>query len=100
MYVYLEPWWNDTDRRDRRTARKSYLGVTLSTTNPTWIDLSANPGLRCERPVTEPWHDLDNRLFRRIFGPNREQVTGEWRAELQNAYLSPSVTRIVKSNRI
>jgi hypothetical protein len=26
--------------------------VTLSTTNPTWIDLGANPGLRGERPAT------------------------------------------------
>jgi hypothetical protein len=37
--------------------------ATLSTTNPTWIDPGANPGLRGERPATncltlEPWHGL------------------------------------------
>jgi hypothetical protein len=26
--------------------------ATLSTTNPTWIDPDANPGLRCKRPAT------------------------------------------------
>jgi hypothetical protein len=26
--------------------------ATLSTTNPTWIDPGANPGLRGERPAT------------------------------------------------
>jgi hypothetical protein len=26
--------------------------ATLSTTNPTWIDPGANPGLRGERPTT------------------------------------------------
>jgi hypothetical protein len=26
--------------------------ATLSTTNPTWIDPGANPGLRSERPAT------------------------------------------------
>jgi hypothetical protein len=37
---------------NRRTRRKTCPSATLSTTNPTWIDLGANPGLRGERPVT------------------------------------------------
>jgi hypothetical protein len=37
---------------NRRTRRKTYSGATLSTTNPTWIDPAANPGLRGERPAT------------------------------------------------
>jgi hypothetical protein len=37
---------------NRRTRRKNYPSATLSTTNPTWTDLGANPGLRGERPVT------------------------------------------------
>jgi hypothetical protein len=37
---------------NRRTRRKTYPSVTLSTTNPTWIDLGANPGLRGEKPAT------------------------------------------------
>jgi hypothetical protein len=35
---------------NRRTRRKT--STTLSTTNPTWIDPCANPGLRGERPST------------------------------------------------
>jgi hypothetical protein len=34
-----------------------------------------------------------NRMLRRIFGPNRDKVTGEWRTlhneELTNLYFSP-----------
>jgi hypothetical protein len=37
---------------NRRTLRKTYPIATLSTTNPTWIDPVANPGLRGERPET------------------------------------------------
>jgi hypothetical protein len=32
--------------------RKAYLSATLSTTNPTWTDLGANPGFRSKRPAT------------------------------------------------
>jgi hypothetical protein len=31
---------------------ESLPSATLSTTNPTWIDPGANPGLRGERPAT------------------------------------------------
>jgi hypothetical protein len=37
---------------NRRTRRKTCPSATLSTTNPTWIDQDANPGLRGERPAT------------------------------------------------
>jgi hypothetical protein len=37
---------------DRRTWRKTCAIVTLSTTNPTWTDPGANPGLLGERLVT------------------------------------------------
>jgi hypothetical protein len=32
--------------------RKAYLSATLSTTNPTWTDLGANPGFHSKRPAT------------------------------------------------
>jgi hypothetical protein len=37
---------------NRRTQRKICPSATLSTTNPTWVDLGFNPGLCGERPVT------------------------------------------------
>jgi hypothetical protein len=37
---------------NRRTRRKTCPSATLPTTNPTWIDQGANPGLRGERPAT------------------------------------------------
>jgi hypothetical protein len=38
--------------KNRRTRRKACPSATLFTTNPTWIDPGANPGLRSERPAT------------------------------------------------
>jgi hypothetical protein len=46
---------------NRRTRRKTCPSATLSTTNPTWIDPGANPGLRSERPATNHLnHDTAN----------------------------------------
>jgi hypothetical protein len=43
-------------------------------------------------------------VLRRIFGPNRDGVTGGWRKlhneELHNLYSSPSIIRIIKSRRM
>jgi hypothetical protein len=38
--------------KNRRTGRKTYYSAALFTTNPTWIDPGANPGLRGERSGT------------------------------------------------
>jgi hypothetical protein len=47
---------------------------------------------------------FENRVLRRIFGPKRDDVTGEWRKlhneELRDLYSSPSIIRIIKSRRI
>jgi hypothetical protein len=47
---------------------------------------------------------FENRVFRRIFGPNMNGVTGEWRKlhneELHNFFSSPSIIRIIKSRRM
>jgi hypothetical protein len=47
---------------------------------------------------------FENRVLRRIFGPKRNEVTGEWRKlhneELRDLYFSPSITRIMKSRRM
>jgi hypothetical protein len=40
----------------------------------------------------------------RIFGPKRDEVTGEWRkfynAELNDLYSSPNIVRVIKSRRM
>jgi hypothetical protein len=47
---------------------------------------------------------LENRVQRRIFGPKRDEVTGEWRKlhneELCDLYISPSIIRIMKSKKM
>jgi hypothetical protein len=47
---------------------------------------------------------FENRVPRRIFGPKRHEVTGEWRKlhneELHDLYSSLSVIRIIKSRRM
>jgi hypothetical protein len=47
---------------------------------------------------------FENRLLRRIFGPKRDEVTGDWRTlhneELHNLYSSPSIIRVIKSRRM
>ena len=43
---------------------------------------------------------LENRVLRRIFGPKREEVTGEWRRlhneELYDVYSSPNINMVMK----
>jgi hypothetical protein len=47
---------------------------------------------------------FENSVLRRIFGPNRDEVTGGWRKlhneELHNLYSSPSIIRMIKSRKI
>jgi len=47
---------------------------------------------------------FENRLIRGIFGPKRDEVTGEWRKlhneELNDLYSSPNIVRVIKSRRI
>jgi hypothetical protein len=43
-------------------------------------------------------------VLKRIFGPKRDEVTGEWRKlhneELRDLYSSPSIIRIIMSRRM
>jgi hypothetical protein len=45
---------------------------------------------------------FENRVLRRIFGPKRDEITGEWRI-LPNEFIdlcfSPDIIRLIKSRR-
>jgi len=44
------------------------------------------------------------RVLRRIFGPKRDEVTGEWgklhNEEINDLYSSPNIIRVIKSRRM
>jgi hypothetical protein len=47
---------------------------------------------------------FENRMLRRIFGPKRDEVTGDWRKlhneELYKLYSSTNIIRMIKSRRM
>jgi hypothetical protein len=47
---------------------------------------------------------FENEVLRRIFGPKRDEVTGEWRRlhneELYDLYSSPNIIRVIKSRKL
>jgi hypothetical protein len=56
--------------------------------------------LRKERRVRV----FESRVLRRVFGPRRDEVTGEWRKlhneELNELYSLPNIVRVVKSRKM
>jgi hypothetical protein len=47
---------------------------------------------------------INDRVLKKVFGPKRDEVTGEWRKlhneELNNLYNLPNIVRVVKSRRM
>jgi hypothetical protein len=47
---------------------------------------------------------LENGVLRRIFGPKKDEVTGEWKRlhneELNDLYSLPNIIRVIKSRRM
>jgi hypothetical protein len=47
---------------------------------------------------------FENRVLRKLFGPKRDEVTGDWRKlhneELHNLYSSPNIIRMIKADEM
>jgi hypothetical protein len=47
---------------------------------------------------------FENRVLRRIFGPKRDELTGEWRIlhneELHDLYSSPNIVQVIKTRKM
>jgi len=71
------------------------MTVSVLLRNKTWVLT-----LREERKLRV----FENMVLRRIFGPRRDEVMGEWRRlhneELNNLYCSPNTVRVIKSRRM
>jgi hypothetical protein len=82
----------------RNVKLKTYKTIILPVVSygcETWsLTLREEHGLRV----------FENRVLRRIFGPKRDEVTGEWRklhnGELHILYSSPDIIRQIKSRRM
>jgi hypothetical protein len=64
-------------------------------------------GVKLDIKTLEKEHRLrvfQNTMLRRIFGPKRDEVTGDWsklhNEELNNLYSLPNIIRMVKSRRM
>jgi hypothetical protein len=47
---------------------------------------------------------FENRILRRIFGPKRDEVTGDWRRlhnkELNDLYCLPNIVQVIKLRKM
>ena len=63
-----------------------------------------SPFLSINRREENRLRAFENRVLRRIFGPKRNDVRGEWRKlhseELHDLFCSPNIVRVIKSRRM
>jgi hypothetical protein len=66
--------------------------------------LLGRPGRKWESNIKMYLMEMGFEVVHRIFGPKRDEVTGEWRKlhseELHILYLSPNIIRQIKSRRM
>ena len=79
---------------------KTYFSLYLLTQQSNTFNLRSSLPLREERRLRV----FENRVLTRIFGPNRDEATGEWRKlhneELNELYCSPDIVRVIKLRRM
>ena len=77
---------------------KIYRTIILPVVSYGWETWSLT--LREERKLRV----FENKVLRRIFGPRRDEVTGEWgrlrNEKLNDLYSSPNIVRVIKSRRM
>jgi hypothetical protein len=75
-----------------------------STKSPQFYKMNLSTSLTNLTVVLPQLRVFDNWVLRRIFGPNRDEVTGEWRKlhneELNDQYSSQNIIRVIKSSRM
>jgi hypothetical protein len=86
---------------NRRTRRKTRPSATSSTTNPIWIDLGANPGLRGERPAT---NDLSHgtagtSYLAVVFSTLVDWIRSNWVAGRKNTRVTSQMCRLTIFNQ-
>jgi len=61
-------------------------------------------GVTSRTEFTSRLRVFENTVLRGIFGPKRDEVTGEWRKlhneELNDLYCSPNIVRVIQSRRM
>jgi hypothetical protein len=87
--IFLESSVNVTCRNDKNR-RRALANVVLFGCENWSLTLREECRLRV----------FKNRVLRRITGPKRDEVTGEWRKlrneELNDLYSSPNIARVIK----
>ena len=88
--------------QDTEVSSGSYLPRTFHAINN--ILKNASTSIDVIVGMSKPFHEWATWLLRRIFGPKRNEVTGEWRKlhneELNDLYCSTNTDRVIKSRRM
>ena len=102
MLAVILPLWNFPSRNCVMLSKNLKIKIYRTVTLPVVLYGCENWSLtlREERKLRV----FENMVLRRIFGPRRDEVTGEWRRlyneELNELYSSPNVVRVIKSRRM
>jgi hypothetical protein len=89
-------------RESIQNSAKESLGYYDSKKNKPWFNEGCSKLLAHRKQAK--LRVFENRVLRRILGPKRDEVMGEWRKlhnkELRDLYSSPSIIRMMKSRKL